>query len=104
MRESPAIAIINTLQHGGAHVAAYDPEGMEQARNWLENVEYCDSPYHAVERADAVAIVTEWDEFRALDLNKVKERLKDNVLVDLRNIYNRREVEMLGIKYIGIGQ
>ena len=104
LRESPAIAIINTLQHGGAHVAAYDPEGMEQARNWLENVEYCDSPYHAVERADAVAIVTEWDEFRALDLNKVKERLKDNVLVDLRNIYNRREVEMLGIKYIGIGQ
>ena len=81
-----------------------DPEGMEQARNWLDDVEYCDSPYAAVERADAVAIVTEWDELRALDLARVKECLADNVLVDLRNIYDREEIEMLGIKYIGIGQ
>lgn len=104
MRESPSIAIIDTLQHGGATIAAYDPEGMEQARKWIENVEYFGSPYDAVEKADAVVIVTEWDEFRALDLKKVKARLQDNVLVDLRNIYNRREVEMLGIKYIGVGK
>ena len=85
-------------------MAAYDPEGMKQARSWVENVEYFNSPYDAVENADAVVIVTEWDEFRALDLKKVKDRLQDNVLVDLRNIYNRREVEMLGIKYIGVGK
>lgn len=104
MRDSPAISIIQTLQHSGAKVAAYDPEGTEQARGWLDDIEYCDSPYEAIDRADAVAIVTEWDEFRALDLDQIKEHLNDNVLIDLRNIYNREEVEMRGIKYIAVGQ
>ncbi|MBX7535936.1 UDP-glucose/GDP-mannose dehydrogenase family protein [Qipengyuania flava] len=104
MRDSPAIAIVQTLQDAGAVVHAYDPEGMANASEVLSDIHYFDDPYDAMEGAEALAIVTEWDEFRALDLARVQARLKGLVLVDLRNIYDRGEVEMLGIKYVGIGR
>lgn len=104
MRDSPAIAVIQTLQDAGATVKAYDPEGMEQARSVLDNVEYCAGPYEAIDGADALAIVTEWDAFRALDLKRVKSLLKAPILIDLRNIYNPAEVEAAGFHYTGIGR
>jgi UDPglucose 6-dehydrogenase len=104
MRDSPAISIIQILQDQGAIVRAYDPEGTEQARNVLENVIYCDGPYQAIDGADALAIVTEWDAFRALDLDRVKTLLKSPIIVDLRNIYNREEVEAAGFDYTGVGR
>jgi len=104
MRDSPAIAIVQTLQDAGATVHAYDPEGMPNAREVLDGVVYFDDPYEAMEGAEALAIVTEWDEFRALDLAKAQTKLRGMVLVDLRNIYDRSEIEMLGIKYIGVGR
>jgi UDPglucose 6-dehydrogenase len=104
MRDSPAIAVIQTLQDAGASVRAYDPEGMAQAALVLDDVTYCDSPYEAIEGADGVAILTEWDAFRALDLKRVRSMLSQPVLVDLRNIYPRAEVEAAGLKYVGVGR
>lgn len=104
MRDSPAIAVVRTLQDAGAKVRAFDPEGMEQAKLVLENVAYCDGPYDAMEGADGLAIVTEWDAFRALDLGRVKSLLSQPVLVDLRNIYPRVDVENAGLYYHGVGR
>ncbi|MFA5970348.1 MAG: UDP-glucose/GDP-mannose dehydrogenase family protein [Sphingomonas sp.] len=104
MRDSPAIAVIQTLQDAGATIRAYDPEGTEQARKVLDNVTYCDGPYEAIEGADALAIVTEWNQFRALDMRRVKSLLNGNVLVDLRNIYSRTELQELGFQYHAVGR
>ena len=104
MRDSPAIAIVQTLQDAGAVVHAYDPEGMPNAGQMFEDVVYFDDPYAAMQDAEGLAIVTEWDEFRALNLTKVQSLLKGLVLVDLRNIYDRGELEMLGIKYVAVGR
>ena len=104
MRDSPAIAIVQTLQDAGAVVHAYDPEGMPNASQTFEDVVYFDDPYAAMQDAEGLAIVTEWDEFRALNLTKVQSLLKGLVLVDLRNIYDRGELEMLGIKYVAVGR
>jgi UDPglucose 6-dehydrogenase len=104
MRDSPAIAVVQTLQDAGAHVRAYDPEGMEQAKLVLDGVTYCGGPYEALEGTDAAVIVTEWDAFRALDLERVKSLLTSPVLVDLRNIYPREEAERAGFQYTGVGR
>ena len=104
MRDSPAIAVIQTLQDAGAVIRAYDPEGMEMAKPLLQDVTYVGGPYEAMEGADAAVIVTEWDAFRALDLQRVKGLLKEPVLVDLRNIYARDEVEKAGLRYTGVGR
>ena len=104
MRDSPAIAIVQTLQDAGATVRAYDPEGMEAAKAVLDNVAYCDGPYAAMEGADAVVLVTEWDAFRALDLDRAKGLLKAPIMVDLRNVYPRAELEAAGWHYTGVGR
>jgi UDPglucose 6-dehydrogenase len=104
MRDSPAIAVIQALQDAGAKVKAFDPEGTEQAKLVLDNIEYCDGPYQAIDGADALAIVTEWDEFRALDLPRVKSLLKEPILIDLRNIYTPAEVAAQGFRYTSIGR
>ena len=104
MRDSPAIAVIQTLQDAGAAIRAYDPEGIEMAKPLLQDVTYVGGPYEAMEGADAAVIVTEWDAFRALDLKRVKGLLKEPVLVDLRNIYARDEVEKAGLRYTGVGR
>ena len=104
MRDSPAISIIQTLQDGGATVRAYDPEGTEQAKLVLDSVIYCDSPYDAMQGADAAALVTEWNAFRALDLARVKALLSTPVFVDLRNVYRAEEVEKAGLTYVGVGR
>jgi UDPglucose 6-dehydrogenase len=104
MRDSPAIAVIQTLQDAGAQIRAYDPEGMEQAKLVLSNVTYCTGAYAAMEGADALVIVTEWDVFRALDLPRVRSLLRQPVLVDLRNIYPRETVEEAGFTYRAVGR
>ncbi len=104
MRDSPAIAVAQTLMDAGVDVAAYDPEGMEQARPLLPGVTMCDSPYAAIEGADVVVIVTEWDAFRALDFKRVKELANAPVLVDLRNIYNPDDMAAAGFTYVSVGR
>jgi UDPglucose 6-dehydrogenase len=103
MRDSPAIAIIQTLQDNGAQVVGYDPEGMENARKVIENIEYASGPYEAAADADALVIVTEWNQFRALDFNRLKQAMRAPILVDLRNIYRSDEVRKHGFTYSGIG-
>ncbi|ODP36459.1 UDP-glucose dehydrogenase family protein [Sphingomonas turrisvirgatae] len=104
MRDAPSIAVIQTLQDAGAVVKAYDPEGVEQASKMLSDVEFSKNPYAAAEGADALVIVTEWDEFRALDLGRMKGLLNRPLLVDLRNIYPSDEVRSAGFELVGIGK
>ena len=104
MRDSPAIAIAQTLNDAKVSVAAYDPEGMELARPLMPEVEMMDDPYSAIDGADAVVIVTEWDAFRALDLDRVKALLKAPVLVDLRNIYQPEAMREAGFAYTSVGR
>ena len=104
MREAPALAIIQTLQDAGVFVRAHDPEGVEQARALLHNVDYMADPYAAADGADALVIVTEWDQYRALDLSRLAGLLAQPVLVDLRNIYRRAEAERAGLRYVSVGR
>ncbi len=104
MRDSPAIAVARALTDAGVKVRAYDPEGMELAGPLMPDVEMVESPYAAIKDADAVAIVTEWDAFRALDFARVKELAKAPVLVDLRNIYRPADVREAGFTYYSIGR
>ncbi|TWJ09389.1 UDP-glucose dehydrogenase family protein [Altererythrobacter ishigakiensis] len=104
MRDSPSIAIAQTLADAGTEITAYDPEGMEQAKPLMPEVEMCGSAYEAVEGADAVVIVTEWDAFRALDTERVKSLVKAPVLVDLRNIYSPDDMRAAGFIYESIGR
>jgi UDPglucose 6-dehydrogenase len=104
MRESPSIPLITALQDLGAKIRAYDPEGMEQAKTELSEICYCDGPYSCAEGADALVIVTEWEQFRALDLDRLKREMACPIIVDLRNIYRPDEVIAHGFRYESIGR
>lgn len=104
MRDAPSIAISQTLADAGVEVVAFDPEGMEQAAPLMPDVRMADSAYAAVEGADAVVLVTEWDAFRALDLQRIKGMVRAPVLVDLRNVYDPAEVREAGFTYSSIGR
>lgn len=104
MRDAPSIAIVQTLIDAGATVSAYDPEGMKIAAEIIPDVVMAGSSYDAAADADAVVIVTEWNVFRALDLDKLSSSMAGKVLVDLRNIYNPDDVAKSGLKYTGIGR
>ncbi|MEE7440262.1 UDP-glucose/GDP-mannose dehydrogenase family protein [Methylobacterium oryzae] len=107
MRDAPSLAIVAGLQDAGALVRAYDPEGMEQARPLLPGVAFAEDAYHCAEGADAVVIVTEWNAFRALDLDRLRRAMASGeaapVLIDLRNIYDPVSVARHGFKYCGVG-
>jgi UDPglucose 6-dehydrogenase len=104
MREAPSIPLITALQDLGATVQAYDPVGMEQARHELPDITYCDDAYACATAADALVIVTEWEQFRALDLAQLKAKMKQPVIVDLRNIYRPEEMKKAGFTYESIGR
>jgi len=104
MREAPSLAIVTALQDAGATVRAYDPAGMEQAKKVLENVEYSDGPYACAEGAHALVIVTEWEQFRALDLDRLKREMASPVIVDLRNVYRPDEMSRHDFAYESIGR
>ena len=104
MRDSPSLEIIPALQAAGATVRAFDPEGMAEARKMLTDVVWCDDAYHAMDGADCLAILTEWNEFRALDVVRMKAHLRQPVLVDLRNIYEPAEMTAAGFTYVSVGR
>jgi UDPglucose 6-dehydrogenase len=104
MRDAPSIPLITALQDMGAKVRAYDPVGMDQAKSVLSDVTYCKDPYACAEQADALVIVTEWEQFRALDLDQLKSVMKSPVLVDLRNIYLPDEMVQRGFTYESVGR
>ncbi|MDT3378698.1 UDP-glucose/GDP-mannose dehydrogenase family protein [Labrys neptuniae] len=104
MRDSPSIPIVLALQDKGAKVRAYDPQAMEEAHKVLSDVDYRSSAYDCLDGADVAVIVTEWDEFRALDLERVKNLLTRPVIVDLRNIYRLEDMKRHGFRYESIGR
>src|SRR3954467_11347686 len=104
MREAPSIPLIKALVERGAEVSAYDPVARQQAEQVLSGIEFADDAYAAADGADALVIVTEWDEFRALDLERIAASLRGKVLIDLRNVYDRSEAEAAGLIYYGIGR
>jgi len=104
MRDAPSLAIVQSLLDAGATVKAYDPEGMEAAKPMLPGITLCTSAYEAATGADAVAIVTEWDTFRALDLKRLAGVMAGNVMVDLRNIYRAEDVKKAGFAYSSVGR
>jgi UDPglucose 6-dehydrogenase len=104
MRDAPSIALVTALEDAGANVRGYDPEGMEQARQAIPGLALTQSAYACLEGADAMVIVTEWNEFRALDLKRVKSLLAAPVVVDLRNIYRPEEMARMGFTYRSVGR
>ena len=104
MREAPSIPLITALQDMGAKVRAYDPVGMEQAKSVIGNVTFCDDAYSCAKGAAALVIVTEWEQFRALDFDRLKTVMAQPVLVDLRNVYRPDEMSRRGFVYEGIGR
>jgi len=104
MRDAPSLNILPALQAAGARVVAYDPEAMKEAAHLLNNIEFASSAYAAVDGADAMVIITEWDQFRALDMGRIKAAMKGNTVVDLRNIYSPEDMAKRGFAYTSIGR
>jgi len=104
MRDSPAIAVVQALQDGGAKIRAFDPEGVEQAKLVLTDVNYATDPYDCVAGVDATVLMTEWDAFRGLDMDRLGKAMAHPVLVDLRNVYRPDEMARRGIAYTSVGR
>ncbi len=104
MRDSPAVPLITALHDLGAKIRTYDPAGMEQAKPHLPDVIYCTSAYAAAEGAEAVVIATEWEQFRALDLDRLRSVMTRSVIVDLHNVYRAEEAQRASFRYLGIGR
>jgi UDPglucose 6-dehydrogenase len=105
MREAPAATILPALLEKGARIKAHDPKGMEEAKQYLpDGIEYVENSYEACEGADAVVLMTEWNQYRALDLDKIKEIMKEPVFIDLRNVYDPVTMKEIGFQYMGVGR
>lgn len=104
MRDAPSVTILSTLIEHGARVRAHDPQAMHEAARMLPDVTYCASAYEACDGADAVVLMTEWNEYRALDLIRIRSLLKEPVFVDLRNVYRPIAMKQLGFRYISVGR
>ena len=104
MRESPALDIVRIMTEKGAKIRAYDPVAMEEASHHLPEIEYAENEYDAISGADAMVIITEWNQFRALDMEKVKSLLNSPKVADLRNIYEPSDMREMGFEYVGVGR
>jgi UDPglucose 6-dehydrogenase len=104
MRDAPSIAIVQALKDAGARVRAYDPEGMAMARSVIDGIDYATDAYDAAKGAHALVLVTEWNLFRSLDLERLATAMADRTFVDLRNVYRRHEVEAHGFRYFSVGR
>jgi len=104
MREAPSLSIVTALLDAGAEIAAYDPEAMDSAKPLMPEITYAPDAYSCLEGADALVIVTEWDAFRALDFDRASELLRERLLIDLRNLYDRDDIERLGFRYVAVGR
>lgn len=104
MRDAPSLDIIPALHARGAKIRAHDPEAMDEARKLMPEIDYCDTPWSAIEGADAMVIITEWHQFRALDMKRVRETMSGNIVVDLRNIYEPADMLERGFEYTSVGR
>ena len=105
MREAPAVTILPALLEKGAHIKAHDPKGIQEAKKYLPpEVNYTANAYEACENADGVVLMTEWNQYRALDLEKIRKCLKEPVFIDLRNVYEPERMKSLGFRYTGVGR
>lgn len=104
MRDAPSLDIIPLLQEAGAKIRAYDPEGMEEARKYLDDIEWVSDAYSVMPDADALLVLTEWNEFRVLDFERIKSLLKESLIIDLRNIYSPADLAAHGFNYHSVGR
>ncbi len=104
LRDSPALSILPPLAEKGARIQAHDPAGMEEAKTIMPDIQYMESPYEACRDADAIVLLTEWNQYRALDLLKLKSMMKSPVFIDLRNVYDPDRMKELGFQYYSIGR
>jgi UDPglucose 6-dehydrogenase len=104
IRESASIAIIQPLQGEGAKIRAYDPAAMDEAKSVLRNVHYCSDPYEVAQGSDALVLITEWNQFRRLDLDRIKGSMKTPIFLDLRNVYDPIKMREAGFQYCGVGR
>lgn len=105
MRDAPSLTILPPLLEKGAKIKVHDPQGMQEARHYLpEGIEYMENPYQVCEGADVLVLMTEWNQYRALDLNKIKSQMRAAVFVDLRNVYEPDDMKELGFTYFGVGR
>jgi UDPglucose 6-dehydrogenase len=104
MREAPSVEIIHLLQNEGAHIQAYDPVAMDRARQILSGVIFCKDAYEVAQGCDALLIVTEWNEFKHLDMGWIKQAMRQPILIDGRNIYDPETMKALGFVYRGVGR
>jgi UDPglucose 6-dehydrogenase len=104
MRDAPSVSIIRMLQNEGADVRAYDPVAMENARTILPALTLCDSPYSAAKEADAVFLLTEWNEFKQLDMARIRDLMRRPILLDGRNVYEPQQMREMGFIYRGMGR
>jgi len=104
MREAPSITVAEMLREAGAIVKGYDPVSMEVAKNVMHGVEFCDNPYDVAAGADALVIVTDWNEFKHLDMIRVKELMREPIIIDGRNIYDPELMNEMGFTYRGFGR
>lgn len=105
MRDAPALSILPGLIEKGARIRVHDPQGMREARALLpEEVIFCDGPYDTIENAEAVVLMTEWNAYRGLDLKQVRDRMRGNTFIDLRNVYEPADMEPAGFNYVGVGR
>jgi UDPglucose 6-dehydrogenase len=104
VRFAPSIALVKSLVDEGAHVRAYDPEAMEKAKSVLSEITYCSNPYEAAQGADAIVLVTEWDEFRELDWDRLRSAVERPLVVDGRNMFDPAEMTRRGFHYVSVGR
>ncbi|MBU4343440.1 MAG: UDP-glucose/GDP-mannose dehydrogenase family protein [Candidatus Omnitrophica bacterium] len=104
MRSAPSVDIINCLKEGGARIKVYDPQAMKNARSILKGVTFCKDPYETARASDAIAIVTEWHEFRVMDLRRIKKLMRNSLIIDGRNIFDPERMQRLGFRYVSMGR
>ena len=104
IRESPALEIIRALIKEGVKVRAFDPAAMDETRKVLKGIRYCDDAYDTAQHADAMVLMTEWNEFRNLDLVRLRQSVRNPVFIDLRNVYDEQRMKQAGFRYIGVGR
>ena len=104
LRDAPSLTIIDSLLRAGAKIRAYDPMTNNKAQGIMPNIEYCDSPYDVAKGCEAIVVITEWNEFREVDLERVKRVMKKPIIIDGRNIYDPKLVRSFGLKYYCVGR
>ena len=103
MRSAPSVDIIKDLQKEGAKIKAYDPQAMGKAKSFMKSVKFCKDPYEAAKNADCLLLLTEWEDFRAIDLVKIKKLMNHPLIFDGQNFFCKVELEQLGFEYFGVG-